>query len=318
MANDTTIRTRYPTGKTLYTQIESGSGVWNGTAYETFATADWGLYATSTPETPASSGRYVCQFPTSSAAGNYAWVVYLQSGGTPATTDTPIASGSSYWDGTTFGGTSAVTGDVSGKVLGSGSGSISGVGVQVANGGGAIVVHQGTAQAGGASTITLDTGASSTDNVYQGCQVYLVSGTGAGQTGVVAFNGYKGSTRVATMTIPWAVIPDATTTFQVLPQGPVVLGQLGGGTRTVTQDWNGPGSLTVEDATTGLPIANAALTAYLQTAYAADPSQAQSYGSGTTDASGKWTLTLAPAAYTITVTLSGASSPATTFNLTVN
>src|SRR5262245_12404105 len=107
--SDTTLRLRYPTGSNLYTQVEGGDGVWNGTAYVPFANADWASYATATPETPASSGRYVCQCPTSSPAGNYSWSVYLQAGGAPAIGDVAIGQGGGYWDGTTFGGASKVT-----------------------------------------------------------------------------------------------------------------------------------------------------------------------------------------------------------------
>jgi hypothetical protein len=107
--SDTTLRLRYPTNANLYTQIEGGAGIWNGSAYVTFANADWTTYATATPETPPGSGRYVCQFPTSSAAGNYSWAIYLRAGATAAVGDAPIGSGSGYWDGTTFGGASKVT-----------------------------------------------------------------------------------------------------------------------------------------------------------------------------------------------------------------
>lgn len=106
---DTTIRLRYPTGATLYTQIEGGAGIWNGTAYTSFSNASWSSYATATPETPSGSGRYVCQFPASSPPGNYSWSVYLLAGGSPALGDVAIGSGSGYWDGTTFGGASSVT-----------------------------------------------------------------------------------------------------------------------------------------------------------------------------------------------------------------
>lgn len=110
---DTTLRLRYPTGANLYTQIEGGTGIWNGTAYVAFANSGWATYATSTPETPPGSGRYVCQFPLTSPAGNYSWAMYLGAGGTPAVGDVPVGTGSGYWDGTTFGGASMVTGSVS-------------------------------------------------------------------------------------------------------------------------------------------------------------------------------------------------------------
>lgn len=105
---DTTLRLRYPTGKTLYTQIEAPAGtVWNGTAYATFTVASWTTFASATPETPASSGRYVCQFPTSSAPGSYSWATYLQAGASAASTDVCVGTGSGVWDGTTFGSATA-------------------------------------------------------------------------------------------------------------------------------------------------------------------------------------------------------------------
>jgi hypothetical protein len=296
MANDTTIRVRYPSGSALYTQIESGSGVWNGTSYVAFATADWAAYATATPETPAGSGRYSCAFPTASSAGNYSWTVYLQSGGSPAPGDVPIAGASGYWDGATFGGTASVTAEVT------------------ATNGGSTVIHSGTAQGGTANTITLDLGASAIDNTYQNCQIYLNGGTGAGQAAVITYNGYVGSTRVATITTNWATIPDATTTFQVLPQGGVVLGQIGGSARTVTQDYLGPNSLTVNDAA-GQPIQGANVTAYLASAYSSQGTNAPVIATTTTDASGHWTLGLAPSAYVLTFSFANESSSA---NVVVN
>lgn len=99
---DTTIRPRYPTGSTLYTQIERGNAIWNGTDVVVLATADWASYAVATPESPAGSGRYVAQFPVSVAPGNYTWVVFEQAGASPAVTDRAIGSGGGYWDGTTL------------------------------------------------------------------------------------------------------------------------------------------------------------------------------------------------------------------------
>lgn len=116
--SDTTLRLRYPTGATLYTQIEGGAGVWNGTAFVTFANAGWASYATATPETPDSSGRYVCQFPLASPAGNYSWAMYLREGDVAAIGDVCVGTGGGFWDGTTFGGASSVTGSVDSVVNG--------------------------------------------------------------------------------------------------------------------------------------------------------------------------------------------------------
>lgn len=72
----------------------------------------------------------------------------------------------------------------------------------------------GTAQAGGASTITLRSGAVSTDDYYKNQAVYILSGTGTGQTRKIS--SYVGSTRVATVDTAWAVNPDNTSVYVVL------------------------------------------------------------------------------------------------------
>ena len=69
----------------------------------------------------------------------------------------------------------------------------------------------GTAQAGGASTITLASGASATDNIYNNHQIQITGGTASGQTGIVL--SYVGATKIATMKKPWSVQPDATSTY---------------------------------------------------------------------------------------------------------
>ena len=78
-------------------------------------------------------------------------------------------------------------------------------------------VRSRLAQAGGASTITLDTGATATDSLYNGNIVAIIAGTGAGQNRVIT--GYVGSTRVATVDTPWVVNPDSTSVFALYPQG---------------------------------------------------------------------------------------------------
>lgn len=85
----------------------------------------------------------------------------------------------------------------------------------------ATVIRTGTAQAGAASTITLDSGASATDNVYVPSFISITAGTGAGQ--IRAVSSYVGSTKVATITPAWTTNPDNTSVFYVLPQGAVTL-----------------------------------------------------------------------------------------------
>jgi hypothetical protein len=83
---------------------------------------------------------------------------------------------------------------------------------------GGIHVNEGLAQAGGASSITLNTLGSSIDDVYNGQLVFLVSGTGQDQVGRVMT--YNGTTKVAiieTTSDGWATQPDATTGYIMLP-----------------------------------------------------------------------------------------------------
>ena len=79
----------------------------------------------------------------------------------------------------------------------------------------AFEVHSGTAQAGGAATITLDTGASTTNSIYNGDRIIIVDGTGVQEHGIVV--SYVGSTRVATMAENWTIQPDNTSEFEVVP-----------------------------------------------------------------------------------------------------
>jgi lysophospholipase L1-like esterase len=77
--------------------------------------------------------------------------------------------------------------------------------------------HKGTAQGGGASTITLASGASETNNGYQASTrnnwIWITGGTGAGQ--VRRITGYVGATKVATVDVAWVTVPDSTSTYEV-------------------------------------------------------------------------------------------------------
>lgn len=87
------------------------------------------------------------------------------------------------------------------------------------------VLRQELAAAGAAGSITLDSGASSVNDFYNGCLIALVAGTGAGQARVV--RDYVGATKVATPGRDWATAPDATTLFVILPGGEVELDPYG-------------------------------------------------------------------------------------------
>jgi len=79
------------------------------------------------------------------------------------------------------------------------------------------VVRTNGAQAGSASTITLDAGASSTDDIYKGQIIWLASGLGVGQTRLIT--GYVGSTKVVTVSPNWTTSPTTSTGFVILPAG---------------------------------------------------------------------------------------------------
>jgi hypothetical protein len=76
-------------------------------------------------------------------------------------------------------------------------------------------LRSGTAQGGGAAYIDLDTGASSSDDYYNGAQVVLTGGLGAGQYAICT--DYTGSSRRVTVDANWVTNPDSTTTFALFP-----------------------------------------------------------------------------------------------------
>lgn len=78
-------------------------------------------------------------------------------------------------------------------------------------------VNEGLAQAGNASpaTITLNTLASSSNTAYKNQYVFIRSGTGEDQ--VRRITAYNGSTKVATISRAWGVVPDTTSGYVMLP-----------------------------------------------------------------------------------------------------
>ncbi len=80
-------------------------------------------------------------------------------------------------------------------------------------------IRSNTAQAGAATTITLDASASSVTDFYKNTKVYLTGGTGVGQER--AITAYNGTTKVATVST-WATNPAVGTTFAIVPDDAVV------------------------------------------------------------------------------------------------
>jgi hypothetical protein len=77
--------------------------------------------------------------------------------------------------------------------------------------------HVGTAQAGAASTITLESTASTDDEQYEGRNIKITDGTGVGQQRNIS--SYVGSTKVATVSEAWATQPDNTSVYAVYTGG---------------------------------------------------------------------------------------------------
>jgi hypothetical protein len=74
----------------------------------------------------------------------------------------------------------------------------------------------GTSQVGGSLTsIKLAAAASAVDDFYTGMSVSITGGTGNGQRGRII--DYVGSTKVATIAVPWTTAPDATSQYSIAP-----------------------------------------------------------------------------------------------------
>lgn len=159
------------------------------------------------------------------------------------------------------GATGSVTGNVGGNVTGSVGSVVATVNASVTQWNGtnvtqsippdSIFIRSGTAQAGAASTITLDAGASAVNNFYQNEIIFLRSGTGAGQSNIITT--YVGATKVATVGTAWAAQPDNTSVFSILAEGPSAASISGTVAANVTQ-WNGTN--VASPATAGVPEVN--------------------------------------------------------------
>lgn len=77
--------------------------------------------------------------------------------------------------------------------------------------------NEGIAAAGNSTTITLNSTASSTDDVYTGQLVVIRSGVGQDQSRIIT--GYVGSTKVATVASPWAINVSSSSVYMILPEG---------------------------------------------------------------------------------------------------
>lgn len=84
---------------------------------------------------------------------------------------------------------------------------------------GLVTVRSNTAQAGAATTITLDAAASAVTDFYKNALIVLTGGTGVGQGRYIT--AYNGTTKVATVSA-WATNPDVTSTFAIIAADAIV------------------------------------------------------------------------------------------------
>lgn len=89
-------------GLTLYGNIINVSGErWNGSAFETYSSANYTNYAVTMTE-DGSSGIYLGDFPTTiTTGGHYQLIYYRAGGGTPAEGDAIVGTGEIDWSGST-------------------------------------------------------------------------------------------------------------------------------------------------------------------------------------------------------------------------
>ena len=76
-------------------------------------------------------------------------------------------------------------------------------------------VNEGLADGGTTDTITLNPLASGDDDVYIGQSVFIRSGLGEDQ--VATITAYNGTSKIATITPDWTVVPDTTSGYVMLP-----------------------------------------------------------------------------------------------------
>jgi archaellum component FlaC len=82
-------------------------------------------------------------------------------------------------------------------------------------------VNEGLIRAATTNTVQLNALASTLNGAYVGQAVFLVSGTGQDQAGLVI--AYNGTTQTATIDGTWGTIPDTTTAYVMIPRSPVLL-----------------------------------------------------------------------------------------------
>jgi hypothetical protein len=103
--------------------------------------------------------------------------------------------------------------------------------------GNTVMLAEGLAQAGGATTITLLAGESSTTDFFKGAWIQIYSGTGQGQARLCT--AYDGTTKIATVDTAWAVNPDSTSVYGILTGADVTASGITATADVNVTKWNG-------------------------------------------------------------------------------
>lgn len=239
---------------------------WNGTAATGTVPPDAIFIRSGTAQAGSSSNTIILDAGASATNGLYNGEVVFIRSGTGAGQSAVITNYVGSTKVATIGGTWATLPDATSvfsvAAFGPGSASVAGTvnanviqwnstGVAGAVPPDTIFIRNGTAQAGSATSITLDAGASAVNNFYNNEVVFIRSGTGAGQSNIIT--SYVGATKVATVGQAWATNPDATSVFSVTAFGPGTAVVSGAVTANVTQ-WLGA---SVAATAAGIPDVNA-------------------------------------------------------------
>jgi hypothetical protein len=108
-------------------------------------------------------------------------------------------------------------------------------------------IRKSTAAAGAAGSITLDASASSVNDFYKGAMVFIVGGTGIGQSRLIT--GYTGSTQVALVAPNWATTPSTDSIFVILPGDQSDLGMISGVAVSTTAAQLGVNAVNINNVT---------------------------------------------------------------------
>lgn len=88
------------TGATCHVLIRNNVGqIWNGSSFETYATANYATYVVTATEQGTASNFFIATFPSGISAGIYSVTAKQQLGGSPAETDSTVATGDIHWGG---------------------------------------------------------------------------------------------------------------------------------------------------------------------------------------------------------------------------